>query len=432
MDTQHSRYFPKYNHPHTTAKKIKFKPKTIQKTVLGMLVGLSLLPTWGLAEEPGITDKEIRIGASMQLEGDLKALGQSSKQGVEAALVGQSVQKHVIKFEVLNDFYDPAKAVENTKQLVNKGIFAMVNSSGTPTTRAILPILAEHKVPAFGFFTGAGFTGPGDVLNFRAPYVKEVEAVIDAVLAAGVKPTEICAYVQNDGFGDAGLKGVRSALAKQTGTEAIIAKLDELLKLSGDNPARNGIGPVGFYPRDALAAQQGYDSLKKWEKANNTRCRFIVTVAVPGASTNFMGFARYKNESWVFSTLSLGVGAALVDGLREKGVTDKVIATQVVPLLDSTLPVVADARKALGAELNYTSLESYIIGKLFVAILQATEGPLTRENFLKAARRQPYDIGGVKVDFTTDNQGSDLVTLTGLRDGHFVGLTSQDIAALFK
>ena len=76
-----------------------------------------------------------------------------------------------------------------------------------------------------------------------------------------------------------------------------------------------------------------------------------------------------------------------------------------MPSPNSTLPVVVEARKALGNNLDYVSLESYIVGKLFLAIMQAIEGPLTRENFLKAARRQPYDIGGVKVDFTTDNQG---------------------------
>jgi len=36
------------------------------------------------------------------------------------------------------------------------------------------------------------------------------------------------------------------------------------------------------------------------------------------------------------------------------------------------------------------------------------------------------------VDFTTDNQGSDYVALTTLRDGQFVATTSQELAALFK
>jgi len=72
--------------------------------------------------------------------------------------------------------------------------------------------------------------------------------------------------------------------------------------------------------------------------------------------------------------------------------------------LTSSLPVVAEARKALGEHLNEVSLEGYLDAKLLVAVLQAVDGPLTRENFLKAARRQPYDLGGLKVDFTTSNQ----------------------------
>lgn len=144
-----------------------------------------------------------------------------------------------------------------------------------------------------------------------------------------------------------------------------------------------------------------------------------------------MGYARYKNEPWIFSSVSAAAGDRHVL-LKGKNVADRVIATQSVPPLDSPLPIVMEARKALANNLNTISLESFIVGRLFVAIMQAIDGPLTRENFLKAARAQPYDIGGVKVDFTTDNQGSDYVGLTFLRDGRFVPATLQEVAALFK
>ena len=80
------------------------------------------------------------------------------------------------------------------------------------------------------------------------------------------------------------------------------------------------------------------------------------------------------------------------------------------------------------------SLESYIVGQLFVAIMQAIDGPLTltRENFLKAARRQPYEVGGIKIDFMTDNQGSDFVGLMLFNNGRFVPATTKEVAALFK
>lgn len=399
---------------------------------LGLALVLSSLLPWCWADETGVTDKTIRIGATIPLEGDYKIYGMAMKQGMDAALASQTVQKRTIEFVAINDFYDPAKAVEAAKKLIGQGIFAMVNSFGSPTTRAVLPLLAENKVPAFGFYTGAAFSGPGEVLNFRASYAKEVETVVDAALAAGFKPTEVCAYAQNDAYGMGGVKGFRAALAKQPGTEQIVAKVDQVLNMPGDNPERNGIGPVGVYRRDTVSAREGYQSLKQWEAASGNRCRLLATTAVYDPAVAFMAYARYKGETWIFSSPSPAAGNRLATMLKENGITDKVIATQIVPSPDSSLPVVLEARKALGANLNYESLESYIVGKLFVAIMQAIDGPLTRENFLKAARRQPYDIGGVKVDFTTDNQGSDFVQATYLRDGQFAAITTQELAALFK
>ncbi|MGB5063510.1 MAG: ABC transporter substrate-binding protein [Candidatus Competibacter sp.] len=399
---------------------------------LGLLLSLCAATSWSWAEDVGITSNAIRIGATLPLEGDFKVYGLSMKRGMDAALADQTVQKHRIEFIAINDFYNPVEAVKAATQLIEKGIFAMVNSFGSPTTKAVLPLLAENKVPAFGFYTGAAFTGPGDVLNFRASYAKEVEAVVDAAIAAGIKPTEVCAYAQNDAYGMAGVRGFRAALAKQPGTESIVAKVDQILNMPEDNPERNNIGPVGVYQRDTVSARSGYLSLKKWETDTGNRCRLVATTAVYDPAATFMGYARLKGETWIFSSPSPAGGTRLTTLLKEYGLRDQVIGTQIVPALDSSLPVVAEARKALGEDLNYESLESYIVGKLFLAILRAIDGPLTRENFLKAARRQPYDIGGVRVDFTTDNQGSDFVLITYLRDGQFTVITPSELATLFK
>ncbi len=353
------------------------------------------------------------------------------KRGMDAALAEQTVHKRRIEFIAINDFYNPIEAVKAANQLIEKGIFAMVNSFGSPTTKAVLPLLAEKKVPAFGFYTGAAFTGPGDVLNFRASYAKEVESVVDAALAAGVKPAEVCAYAQNDAYGMAGIQGFRAALAKQAGTEQIVAKVDQILNMQGDNPERNNIGPVGVYPRDTVNARPGYLSLKKWEADTGNRCRLVATTAVYDPAATFMGYVRSKGENWVLSTPSPAAGDRLAALLRDYKIQNKVIATQIVPPPDSSLPVVAEARKALGGNLDYVSLESYIVGKLFLAILQAIDGPLTRENFLKAARRQPYDIGGIRVDFTNDNQGSDFVLLTLLQGDTFTVIEPSAVGKLF-
>lgn len=398
----------------------------------GLLLSLCATASWSWAQATGVTDKTIRVGANMPLEGDSKSNGLAMKQGIEAALSNQSVQGRRVEFVAINDFYEPAKSVEAAKKLIDQGIFLMLGGYGTPTTKAILPVLAENKVPAVGFYTGAAFTGPGDVLNFRASYASEVEGAINAALAAGVKPTEVCAYVQNDAYGMSGIKGLRTALTKQPGTASIVAKLDQILDMPGDNPERNNIGPVGVYQRDTVNARDGYRSLKKWEETSGNRCRLVAIAAIYDPAVTFMAYARYKGETWVFSMPSNVAGNKMKALLKEQGITDRVIATQIVPALDSSLPVVAEARKALGQNLDPVALEGYIVGKMFLAIMLAIDGPLTRENFLKAARRQPYDIGGVKVDFTTDNQGSDFVLVTSLKDGEFTVAAPHYLESLFK
>lgn len=410
--------------------------ETFEITLLSLTFAallLNALPSW--AEESGITEKVIRIGASDPLEGDTKAYGQNLKKGIDAALTGQTIQKHTIEFEMLDDRYMPEKSVENTKQLIDKGIFAMVGSFGSATTQKVLPILAEHKIPAFGFYTGVGFTGPGDVLNFRPSSTKEIEAMITTALAAGVKPTEICAYVQNDEFGMSGLKGFRTALSKQSGAESIISKLDQLIAMEGDQPPRNNVGPVGVHNRNSWVARDGYLSLKNWEKESGTPCRLVITTTLLEPTAIFISYSSYRNEPWVFSAISVVSGDNLSNELKNKGVTgkaEKVIATQVLPALDSSLPIISEARKALGNDLNYISLEGYVVARLFVEIMKAINGPLTHEAFLKAARLQSYDVGGIKVDFTTDNQGSDFVGFTVLKDGFFTSVTIQDMAAIFN
>ena len=407
---------------------------TLCRTAWGLFLGACLMPAAIQAAEPGVTDQTIRIGSTFPLEGDYLYYGQSGKSGIEAAIAGQSIQKRTIQYEPFNDFYTPVKAVEGAKELIKRGLFAMLFSSGTASAEKVLPVLAENKVIAFGFYIGAAFTEPGDILNFRASYAAEVETVIEAALSGGkLKPSEVCAYVQNDGFGMSGIKGFRNSMARRAGMESVVAKLDQILAMPGEAPERNNIGPVGVHPRDTTAAREGYLSLKEWEKNNNTHCRLIVTMTFYEQAAPFISYARFKEEPWTFGVASLTTARdSLIPALQNAKVTAPIIATRIVPPLDSPLPAVADARKALGDKLNHTSLESYLVGRLFVAILKAIDGPITRENFLKAARAQPYDIGGIKVDFTTDNQGSDYVGLMLLRDGSFKEASPQEVAALFK
>lgn len=405
----------------------------IQPSLLAVMLIVTNSPQ-ALAEEIGVTNSTIRIGGVMDFEGESKGLGLGMKAGIDAAIKGEKVQGRVVEFVTLNDFYTPADTVKATKQLIDQGIFLMLGNVGTPTAKATLPILAENKVPAVGFFTGATLLRPGvgDIVNFRASYIQEIVTMIDAALSAGVQPREVCAYVQNDTYGMAGILGIKTALAKQSGMTDIVHKLEQILAMQGEEPDRNEIGPVGIYIRNANRVREGYLSLKHWEQATGTRCRLVVTVGTYASVADFIAYSRYKGDNWITSAVSFTGADNLAQALRGNNITDRVILTNVVPNLDSPLPIVEEARKALGSQLGYVSLEGFIVGKLFLAIARNTKGDMTRQNFLKAVRGQTFDLGGLKLDFTNSNQGSNLVQLDYLNNGKFKSITSQQLADVFQ
>ena len=399
-----------------------------------LLLSLALsLGQSALAQEVGITPTAIKLGGVMALEGDASGLGQGIKKGLEAAFRNQTAKNRAIELTVLNDFYNPDTTVEKTKQLIDSGIFAMIGNVGTPTARVSLPLLAENGVPSIGFFTGAGLLRPGDgdIVNFRASYVQEVSTVIDAALQAGIKPTEICAYVQNDAYGMAGIAGFINAFSNLPEAQEIVAILTSLMQMEGESPQRNYQGPVGVYERNTLVARDGYDSLKVWEEVNGSRCRLVVTVGAYTPIAQFVSYARFKGDDWITSAVSFTGAFNLRDALAENSIQDGIIMTQVVPPLDSELPIVQQARDTLKTDLSYVSLEGYIVGRMFLYLLDQVEGAPTRQNFLNKVRGQRYEMDGLVLDFSTDNQASDLVTLTLLSGSDYQVIDADQLKQAF-
>lgn len=378
--------------------------------------------------EDGVTESVIRVGGVMDLKGDSRGLGEGMRNGIEAAFKGVTVKGRRLEFTPLNDNYSPPKTIESTVKLLDEGVFIMLGNVGTPTAKVSLPILADQQVPAVGFFTGAGILRPGvgDIVNFRASYVQETAAVISSALDAGLKSTEICAFVQNDAYGMAGVAGIKRALSGREGTEGIIPLLEEIMAMEGATPPRNNVGPVGVYQRNTLFSRDGYASLKNWETETGTKCRLVVSVGTYTAIARFAAYARNKGDDWFVSAVSFTGADNFKAALNQFDVQDRVIMTQVVPPLDSKLPIVAEARKALGNNFGYVSLEGYIVGKLFVAAVENINGPVTRQNLLKAVRGKKFDIGGLKMDFSRDNQGSDMVALTYLTEQGYRPLRRSD------
>ena len=116
----------------------------------GLLLALTLLASASSqlhAQEPGITPTALRVGGIMDLQGASSARGQAMKAGVEAALKNEKIQGRSIEFIVLNDSFQPPFALEAAKKLIDQGVFVMLGNTGTPTTKAVMPLLAQHQIP---------------------------------------------------------------------------------------------------------------------------------------------------------------------------------------------------------------------------------------------------------------------------------------------
>ena len=387
-------------------------------TFLLLCFSLGMSPSFA---EDGISSDAIRIGGVLDLRGNSKGLGLHMKLGIETAFKGARVKKRRVKYIAVNDSYTPEKTIQATKQLIKEKVFLFAGNVGTPTAKVSLPILAKHNIPAVGFFTGAGLLRPGKgpIINYRASYVQETADVIKVALQNGVKANQVCAYVQNDAYGMAGIAGIIEALEKSKNSKESIATLKKLKALTGENPPRNGIGPVGVYKRNSTFARPGYKSLKAWEKSQKTQCKIVVTVGSYKSITEFIAYSRYKKDQWIFSAVSFTGAEHFRDSLVKFGVLNDVIMTQVVPLLDSNIPLVLEAKKKLGSQFGYVSLEGFIVGKLVLYGLNKIEGEITRTSFTETLLNSDFSIDLLPFDFTKNNQGSNFINMTILKEGEW-------------
>ena len=103
---------------------------------------------------------DIFIGQSAHVTGPLAPTFLPVVKGQELALEQINkrggVHGRKVKLKILDDAYDPKKAVENVNRLIDEDkVVALYGLASTGTVGAVLPILAEKKVPLIGVYTGS-------------------------------------------------------------------------------------------------------------------------------------------------------------------------------------------------------------------------------------------------------------------------------------
>jgi ABC-type branched-subunit amino acid transport system substrate-binding protein len=378
----------------------------MNKRRIGIIaVLLWLVATAAGAEVPGVTSERILFGQSAALGGPAANLGTEMRRGILAAFEEANraggVGGRRLELRAYDDRYEPELAVANTIKLIrDDGVFALIGAVGTPTSAASEPIARAAGVPFIAPFTGAEFLRDpalSDVVNVRASYFEETEAMVERLIE-GLGVSRIGVLYQDDSYGRSGLAGVRQALDRR-GVELVGA---------------------GTYMRNTTAVKTALLGLNQ----KNPEAIIVIGAYLPSAV--FTQWARKLGLKALIFNISFVGSDALAAALGPAG--EGVYITQVVPFPGGdAIPLLVEYHKALiandaTARPSFGSLEGYIAGRLTAAVLaRAGEHP-TRESFLSAlVKTGKFDIGGFTLTYGPgDNRGSKQVFLTLIRQGAVV------------
>jgi len=377
--------------------------------VLGLCLTVAVSFT-AHAEEIGVSANRIVFGQVAALTGPATALGTGMREGILAAFAEANkaggVQGRELILISMDDGYEPNNTMVGASKLINEdNVFALIGSVGTPTTNAILPLIAETRIPLIGPFTGSeGLRNPFNplVVNVRASYFQETEVMVER-LTKDLGVTRIAIFYQDDSYGRVGLAGVQRALDRRG------------MKLVSE----------GSYPRNTTAVHGALLDIGK----GNPQAVIMIGAYAPCAE--FIKLARQAKMNATFVNISFVGPEALAKELGSAGTG--VVVTQVVPYPnDPAMPLVAEYQAALratnpGAKPSFVSLEGYMSGRLAVMALRKVDGPITRKGLLDAiVTTGAFDLGGMTLTFApNNNQGSNQVFLTVIgNDGGFVPVQS--------
>jgi len=136
------------------------------------------------------------------------------------------------------------------------------------------------------------------------------------------------------------------------------------------------------------------------------------------------GIERQTRQRYVVALADVNLQTLMQMGAARN---TPVIATQVVPIVTASMPVVRNYRETLSRLFDEAptplSLAGFIAARYAQEVLATVEGAPTRPNVLQTFRRRStIDIGGFRVNFNAQNRSGAFVTQSMLAtDGRVIG-----------
>jgi branched-chain amino acid transport system substrate-binding protein len=174
----------------------------------------------GSAADPGVTSTTILVGGTTPLSGSAQAFASVAK-GANAYFryvnARGGVFKRKINYKFVDDAYNPAETVRQTRQLVQEDkVFAIFNSLGTEQNLAVRPFLNEVEVPQLFAATGATTMGRDHgqypwTIAYQPTYIAE-GAMYASYIRRTMPSRKIAILFQDDDYGKDLINGLRRGL----------------------------------------------------------------------------------------------------------------------------------------------------------------------------------------------------------------------------
>ena len=198
---------------------------------------------------------QIKIGVTVSSTGPAASLGIPEKNTVE--LLPREIAGKKVEYIVLDDASDTTATVTNTRKLINdEKVDAIIGSTTTPNSLAMLPVLGEGKTPAITLASSSRIVEPMDANRawmFKTPQsdVMMATAIAENMSNAGAKTmafigfsnalgeafsTEVAKYAE--------LKGIK-VLASERFAPTDTSVTGQILKIVSVNPDAVVIGASG-------------------------------------------------------------------------------------------------------------------------------------------------------------------------------------------
>jgi len=368
-----------------------------------LLGGLTLSPLAVARAGPQATtpaaQTDLVLGQSAPLSGPSAQLGRDYREGAlawfEEVNRRGGIHGRKLRLVSLDDRYEPALTLRNTRQLIGPDrAFALFGYVGTPTVKAILPLVEQSKIPLVAPLTGARLLREPFrpmVFNLRASYQAEIDRIVNDLVRAGRH--RIAVLHQEDAFGEDGLRATRSALA------------------------RHGLQPVAIagVRRNSTATNGAARQLNQADPSA------VVIISAYASSAAFShSLERLGSTAQLMNVSFVGTGG-LQDSLPG-GQASGIGISQVVPFpWNRRVPVVAEylrlmRRQQTTARYGFTSLEGFLAARMMTEGLQRAGANPSRQALVRAFESMhQLDLGGFKLSLgPRDHQASDFVDLTFL------------------